>query len=75
MNEVTVEIYGIPHTIQVTDEEAKRLGAHTTEKKTAPKKPAAPREKSRTPRNKAAKTPANKAAAAADPASDPDASE
>jgi hypothetical protein len=49
MREYVIQIGGLPHTVQLDDDEAKRLGATPAESKAAPE----PKDKARTPKNKA----------------------
>lgn len=77
LNEYVVDINGLPHTMQLSEQDAKRFGDAATPANKA-EKPAA---KSHTPQNKAKTPAANKAekpaapAPDADDASDPGASE
>lgn len=71
LKEYDIEIAGLPHTVQLDEEGAKRLGLAAKDvksEKPAAKAKAAPKNKARTPRNKAA-------APVADTASDPGASD
>jgi len=48
MREYEVTIGGLPHTVQLSDEDAKRLGAQPVETKQAP----SPKNKARAPQTK-----------------------
>lgn len=76
IREVQIDVGGMPHTVQVNDDDkgAAPLGEKIDARAKSPSKPSA---KATTPRNKAVKPTANKTAAATaiEDASDPDASE